>query len=92
MRHGTLPLIQLQCGDHNNNNNNNNTPAFIHALWIADPSKRATGRNMQPSQRRHKGDLNAVCDRQQARADPLLFTKRPATLTCPGVLFYIPYL
>ncbi len=24
-------------------------------------------------QRRRKGDLNAVCDRQQARAEPLLF-------------------
>ncbi len=66
---------------HSYNNNNNNRPAFIHALWIADPSKRATGRNMQPIQRRRKGDLNAVCDRQQARNDPLLFTKRPATLT-----------
>ena len=31
------------------------------------------------------GDLNAVCDRRQARADPLLFTKRPATLKCAGI-------
>ncbi len=27
-----------------NNNNSNSTSAFIHALWVADPSKRATGR------------------------------------------------
>ncbi len=47
------------------------------------------GWNMQPSQRRHKGDLNAVCDRQQARADPLLFIKKPATLTCPGVALLV---
>ncbi len=39
--------------------------------------------------RRRKGDLNAVCDRQQARADPLLFTKRPATLTCPGIALLV---
>ncbi len=32
-----------------------------------------------------KGDLNAVCDRQQTRADPLLFTKRPATIGCIGL-------
>ena len=62
--------------------NNNNMPAFIHALWIADPSKRAKGLNAaKPSkEKQRKGDLNAVCDRQQARADPLLFTKRPASL------------
>ncbi len=43
--------------------------------YAAKPSK----------ERRRKGDRNAVCDRQQAWADPLLFTKRPATLTCPGI-------
>ncbi len=47
--------------------------------YAAKPSK----------QRRRKGDLNAVCDRQQARADPLLFTKRPATLTCPSVALLV---
>ncbi len=58
--------------------------AFIHAVLIADPSKRAMGRNYaKPSkQRRRKGILNAACDRQQVRADPLIFTKMPATLTC----------
>ncbi len=53
----------------------NNRPTFIHALWIADPSKRATGRNMQPCQMRRKGDLDAVCDRQQAWADPYSLRK-----------------
>ena len=70
MLHGFVVLFTCTCLY--------NRPAFIHALWIADPSKRATGRNMQPSRRRRKKDLNAVCDRQQARVDPLLFTKRPA--------------
>ena len=42
-------LIFIFEHDNNNNNNNNNMPAFIHALWIADPSKRAKGLNMQPS-------------------------------------------
>ncbi len=47
--------------------------------YAAKPSK----------ERRRKGDLNAVCDRQQARANPLLFTKRPATLTCPGITLLV---
>ena len=70
--------------------NYNNRLEFIHALWITDPSKRATGRNMQPSQRWRKGDVSAVCNnRQQAWADPLLFTKKPATVTCPGVALLV---
>ncbi len=40
-------------------------------------------------ERRRKCDLNAECDRQQARADPLLFTKRPATLMCPGITLLV---
>ena len=51
--------------------------------------KARMGRNMQPSQRRRKGYLNAVCDRQQAWAGPLLFTKKPTTLTCPGVKSFL---
>ncbi len=43
--------------------------------YAAKPSK----------ERRRKGDLNVVCGRQQAWADPLPFTKRPATLTCPDM-------
>ena len=32
-----------------------NMPAFIHALWITDPSKRAKGLNMQPSPQKKGG-------------------------------------
>ena len=44
---------------------------------------------MPSKERRHKGDLNAVCDRQQARADQLLIRKRLATLTCPGIALLV---
>ena len=40
-------------------------------------------------QRQQKGDLNAACDRQQVRADPLLFMKRPATLKCPDIALLV---
>ena len=52
----------------------------------SDSSKRVpTGRYAAKPQRAAQVDLNAECDRQQARADPLLFTKRPATFTCPDI-------
>ena len=38
-------LFKQRCELTFNNNNNNNMSAFIHALWIADPSKRAKGQN-----------------------------------------------
>ncbi len=47
--------------------------------YAAKPSK----------EKRRKGDLNPVCDRQQAWADLLLLMKRPATLTCPGITLLV---
>ena len=42
------------------------------------------------SQRQRKvTSMHAECDRQQARADPLLFSIRPATLTCPGIALLV---
>ncbi len=60
----------------------------LYGSRIPQSAPRVDNAVKHSKQRRCKGDLNAVCDRHQARADPLLFVKRPATIHVQVLLYW----